>query len=165
MRATLVERFLWLGALIAMLTGIVTLHRSSTRAFAAVRPAILPAVGVSPPRADADSLESAVEEIAARNLFRLERTSAEEQEVSQPGVPMGIPPQPPVARPRLVLRGVLGGPPWDAIIEGIPGREGSVVLRSGESLGGITVRAIHRDTAWARGFDTTWTLTLAKTWQ
>src|SRR5688500_3989741 len=164
MTAPLIERTLWLGAVIALLAGIVTVHRSSTRAFAAVRPTILPAVGSIPARAIADSLESAVEEIAVRNLFRPERTSAEEQEPGKPDVIMGMPPQPSVARPRLVLRGVLGGPPWEAIIEGIPGREGSVVLRSGESLGGITVRAVLRDTAWARGFDTTWTLTLARTW-
>jgi len=158
-----IERALWLGAALAMLAGVVTLHVGSSRA--ATRPALLPAVGVAPARANPDSLESAVEEIAARNLFRPERTSADEQSHTGPSMAMTMMPQPPSSKPRLLLRGVLGGPPWDAIIEGIPGREGSVVLRAGQSLGGVTVRAVRRDTAWARGFDTTWTLTLARTWQ
>ena len=165
MTAPWIERVLWLGAAFAMLAGVVTLHVGSSRAFPATRPALLAAVGVAPARATPDSLESAVEEIASRNLSRPERTSAEQQPHAGPSMAMAMMPQPPSSKPRLVLRGVLGGPPWDAIIEGIPGREGSVVLRAGQSLGGVTVRAARRDTVWARGFDTTWTLTLARTWQ
>lgn len=158
------ERALWLAALLALVAGTVEAQRRSARLLSVASPTLLPAIAVAPARASADSLESAVEEIADRNLFRPERASAERHEGAQPTMPMAMA-QPPSAKPRLVLRGVLGGPPWDAIVEGIPGREGSVVLRAGQSLGGITMRAVRRDTAYARGFDTTWTLTLARTWQ
>jgi hypothetical protein len=67
-------------------------------------------------------------------------------------------------KPMLRLRGLVGGPPWDALIEGIPGHEGAVVARVGQTLGGITVRAVRRDTVIARGMDTTWKLTIGRSW-
>jgi hypothetical protein len=158
------ERALWLAALLALVAGTVEVRRRSARLSSSASPTLLPAIAVAPARPSTDSLESAVAEIADRNLFRPERARAERNERAQPTMPLAMP-QPPSAKPRLVLRGVLGGPPWDAIIEGIPGREGSVVVRAGQSFGGITVRTVHRDTAFAHGFDTTWTLTLARTWQ
>jgi hypothetical protein len=159
-----VERALWVGTMLAVAAGVVQAQLGTRRALAAARANLLPTIPAAPPRATADSLESAVEVIANLNLFRPERTSAEQHESAQPTTAMGMP-QPPSTKPRLVLRGLLGGPPWDAIIEGIPGREGSVVLRAGQSLDGVTVRAVRQDTAWARGFDTTWTLTLSRSWQ
>jgi hypothetical protein len=158
------ERGLWIGAMLAAAAGVIQAQLGTKRALAAARPTLLPAIPAAPPRAIPDSLESAVEVIANLNLFRPERTSAEQHSSAQPTTAMTMP-QPPSAKPHLVLRGVLGGPPWDAIIEGIPGREGSAVLRAGQSLGGVTVRAVRQDTAWARGFDTTWTLTLGRSWQ
>ena len=164
MSASWLERTLWLAALLALAAGVVELRQRSARLWAAASPAVLSMIAVAPARPTPDSLEAAVDEIADRNLFRPERASAEKQQNAQPMMPMAMP-QPPSAKPHLVLRGVLGGPPWDAIIEGVPGREGSVVLRAGQSLGGITVRAVRRDTTYARGFDTTWVLTMARTWQ
>jgi hypothetical protein len=156
------ERALWFGAVFATCGGLLVFRTTTVNALASTRISALPAVGASVARATADSLESAVGDIADRNLFRPERTSAQEREVSPPtGVAMTLGAVP---KPRLILRGVLGGPPWDAIIEGIPGRDGSVVVRAGESVGGITVRSVGRDTVRVRGLDTTWTLTLARTW-
>lgn len=164
MSAHWIERTLWLAALLALVAGAVGAHHRSAQLWAAASPTLLSVIAVAPARPAPDTLESAVDEIADRNLFRPERTSAEQTTNPQPMMPMGMP-QPPSTKPHLVLRGVLGGPPWDAIIEGIPGHEGSVVLSAGQSLGGITVRAVRRDTAYARGFDTTWALPLARTWQ
>jgi hypothetical protein len=65
-------------------------------------------------------------------------------------------------KPRLVLRGILGGPPWDALIEGIPGREGSAVVRTGDKLAGLLIRSVRRDTVVVRGADTTWKLTMGR---
>ncbi len=158
------ERALWIGVLLALGAGVVTAHQRSAQLWAAATPTVLSVIAAAPTRPARDTLESAVDEIADRNLFRPERTSAEQHPSTQPTMPMAMP-QPPSSKPRLVLRGVLGGPPWDAIIEGIPGHDGSVVLRAGQSLGGITVRAVRRDTAYARGLDTTWALPLARSWQ
>jgi hypothetical protein len=164
MIATWLERTLWIAALLALFAGVVQAHRRSVQLLSGATPTVLPIIAVAPPRPSPDSLESAAAEIADRNLFRPERARVEHRDQPQPTMPMAML-QPPTPKPRLVLRGVLGGPPWDAIIEGIPGREGSVVLSAGQSLGGITVRAVRRDTAYARGFDTTWALPLVRTWQ
>jgi hypothetical protein len=164
MSAPWLERGLWLAVLLALIAGVLEAHHRSAQLWAAATPTVLSVIAVAPARPARDTLESAVDEIADRNLFRPERASAEQHPSTQPMTPMAMP-QPPSNKPHLVLRGVLGGPPWDAIIEGIPGREGSVVLRAGQSLGGITVRAVRHDTAYARGFDTTWALPLARSWQ
>jgi hypothetical protein len=164
MTALRIERTLWLAALLALAAGAIEARHRSAQLWAAASPTLLSVVAVVPARPAPDALESAVEEITENNLFRPERASAEQHKSAQPEMPMAMP-QPPSSKPHLVLRGVLGGPPWDAIIEGIPGREGSAVLRTGQSLGGITVRAVRRDTAYARGFDTTWVLPLARSWQ
>jgi hypothetical protein len=72
------------------------------------------------------------------------------------------PPQPP--RVPLVLAGVIG-PPWQALIEGIPGHSGAVVVRAGDRVEDLRVLSITRDRAVIQGADTTWRLTLKQTWQ
>lgn len=101
-------------------------------------------------------IDTAVREIIAANVFRHERHAAEvaAQAIARP---VAVRPAAP-SRPRLVLRGLVGGPPWDAIIEGIPGHEGSYVVRAGDSIGGLRIHSVHRDGAVIRGMDTTWTL-------
>lgn len=61
-------------------------------------------------------------------------------------------------RPALSLTGVLGGPPWNALLQGIPGREAGVVMSVGDSVSGIRLDRIHGDTAFVSGLDTTWIL-------
>ena len=164
MRVQWIERLLWLSAVSTAAGGVVSVRVSAARVLAATPPTVLPAVGAVPARPRADSLESAVENITDRNLFRPERTSAEKRTQPPAAMQMGMPMPVPSTKPRLVLRGVIGGPAWEAIIEGIPGHEGSVVLRAGQSLGGVTLRSVRSDTAYARGFDTTWALPLARSW-
>jgi hypothetical protein len=163
MNLSWIERALWVGAIATAGGGFVSVRVSTARALAASRPGILPAVETAPARPSTDSLESAVEDIADRNLFRPERASAEVPAQGPSPIQMGMP-VPPSTKPRLVLRGVIGGPAWEAIIEGIPGHDGSVVLRAGQSVGGVTLRSVRKDTAYARGFDTTWALPLARSW-
>jgi hypothetical protein len=154
------ERVLWGCAALAGGVGLLGLRALEPRIGEAA-PA-LPVLTAVTGRPSADALDSAVGEIADRNLFRPERTRAEEQvAATAPGpTAMAVPSN----KPHLVLKGVLGGPPWDAVVEGIPGREGAVVIRVGESVAGVSVRAIRRDTAYVRGFDTTWALPLTRTW-
>jgi hypothetical protein len=80
------------------------------------------------------------------------------------GMPAPPPPPPAPPKPALVLRGTIGGPKWEALLEGIPGRQGSTLVRQGDTLGGLTLRRISRDTVVVRGMDTTWTLTVKRTW-
>lgn len=98
--------------------------------------------------------------------FRLDRTPS-----SIPfslGVASASPPtsSPPVVqRPVLVLRGIAGGPPWQALVEGFPGRSGPMVVRAGDRVGELVVATIDRDTVTVRGIDTTWKLTMVRAWQ
>ncbi len=80
------------------------------------------------------------------------------------GMPAPPPSPPAPPKPALVLRGTIGGPRWEALIEGIPGRQGSTLVRHGDTLGGLKIRRISRDTVVVRGMDTTWTLTVKRTW-
>jgi len=66
------------------------------------------------------------------------------------------PPKPP--HPTLSLSGILGGPPWEALLEGVPGHDASTLVRAGDVLGALRVRAITRNSVIIEGEDTTWRL-------
>jgi hypothetical protein len=69
-----------------------------------------------------------------------------------------------MTKPSLSLSGIVGGPPWVALLDGVPGRDGSMVLHAGDSIGGLKARAITSTTATISGFDTTWKLTVKRPW-
>jgi hypothetical protein len=75
-----------------------------------------------------------------------------------------LPERPPAAayRPRLQLKAIVGGPPWTAIIGGVPGQRGDVILAVGEQADSLRVRAIDRQSVSLVGPDTVWTLRLPK---
>lgn len=106
---------------------------------------------------DPDALSRAATDVVDGDLFRPER-SAPPAAPPAPSAPAAASPP----RPRLVLRGVIGGPPWDAIIDGLPGRPAGTVVRDGESVGGFAIRVYSRDTVRVRGADTAWTLILGR---
>ncbi|MGH7720461.1 MAG: hypothetical protein ACREON_16645 [Gemmatimonadaceae bacterium] len=114
---------------------------------------------------DADTLESAALAVVESDPFRLERRPA--SAIYRPeleGAPLEALPPPPPPKPMLTLGGVAGGPPWEAVVDGIPGREGPVVVRAGQALGDFRVRSVGRDTVVIQGADTVWRLTLRKPW-
>lgn len=118
-------------------------------------------------RVAAEALTAASAVIVERDPFRLERRPS-----SVPYAPMLEGAPPPVARPPrpvLVVTGIVGGPPWEALVEGIPGRHASVLVRRGDafgdSIGRLIVQRIAPDTLVITGMDTTWTLTVRKAWQ
>jgi hypothetical protein len=69
---------------------------------------------------------------------------------------------PPPLRPTLTLRAIVGGPPWQAIVDGIPGEPNGAVVGRGDVFGRIAVVAVKRDTVLLRGSDTTWILTFRR---
>lgn len=114
-----------------------------------------PMLSALQPPADADSLARA---IVARDPFRMGRAPS--------GVPFNpdavagatASPPPRAPRPALALAGiVLGGEP-QALIDGLPGVEGSRVMRVGERVGDYVLRAIAADRVVIAGPDTMWTL-------
>ena len=159
MRRIIAEGALWAAATAASVSATAEWRRVrreiSVRTMQAPISPSSRAVALTP----AESLARAVDAIRDGNIFRRDRRVAEDAPApTSPPSAMGM--RPP--RPPLVLRGLVGGPPWDAVLEGIPGREGTVVVRVGDSLNGFTVRAVRGDTVFVRSQDTTWKLTLRR---
>jgi hypothetical protein len=161
-----VELALWAAAIVLAALAGVRGRAVASALLSATGPALAwEALGTpSPvlvPRSDA--LIAASEVLVARDPFRLERKPSG---VAYSPALEGTPPPPPrPPRPALAVAGIVGGPPWEALLEGIPGREGSALVRRGDTLGGLRVRAITKDTVRITGMDTTWTLTVRRAWQ
>ncbi len=84
-----------------------------------------------------------------------------------PSVRFGVAQIAPVAavpRPHPVLTGLLWGERPSALMEGIPGHEGAVVMSAGDTAGGLRVVQVLRDRVTLTGMDTSWTLTMRQPW-
>jgi len=114
---------------------------------------------------DTAGLGAAASRIRDQDLFRWERKPTSVR--FNPWEPLKPPPSNVRAAPRpaLVLVGIVGGPPWTALVEGIPDRPGGVLLRVGEETAGIRLVEVRGDTARLSGVDTTWVLTPRRTWR
>lgn len=113
------------------------------------------AVGAAAP----DSIDAAARATAAADPFRLERRPA--LVAYRPDLEGMAPPTKP-AKPQLVLEGLVGS---TALIDGAPGHLGTSLVHAGDTLGGLRIRRIGRDTVVVMGADTTWRLTLSQAWQ
>jgi len=146
-----------LASIAAWATAVPSVPREGRKAYASTG---------SPTRQDTVGLASMAATIRDRDPFRSDRKPANArfnpwQAVAAPGVI----PHPAPVRPPLALVGIVGGPPWTALVEGIPGREAGVLLRVGEEAGGVRLVDIRGDQAHLSGFDTTWVLTPRRTWR
>ena len=105
---------------------------------------------------DADSLDDAAATIVANDPFRLSNRPpsvrfAATNTVVAPVVQL---------RPQLAVRAIIGGPPWSAIVEGIPGQAGATFVTPGAAFDVVRIRSITRETVVVQAPDTTWTLTM-----
>jgi hypothetical protein len=97
-------------------------------------------------------------EVIGRDPFRLSNRPSR--------VRLGDAPEPerpivPRYRPPLVLRGIMGGPPWTALVSGIPGERGTALLAIGDRRDSLWVRSIDATSVVLVGPDTSWVLTLS----
>lgn len=155
------ELVLYLAA--AVLASLALLIVRSSPAIAVSGPAKAVTAEVSRDESAAETRSTAI--VVARNPFRLDRSpspilfrSVAEQAIQQA---MPVMQQP---RPALTLRAVVG-PPWEALVEGLPGRSGVVVVRAGDKVGDLTIRLIRGDSVVIQGADTTWRLGISRAWQ
>ena len=118
----------------------------------------LPAVVQLRDPPNADSLGNAAERATRLNPFRPDRSFADSS-AAAPGVP--APNMAPNAGAQLSVRGILGGPPWIVVLQGLPGAPNAVVLRSGDTIAGFSLMRVRRDTVWLRGPQSQHTLTLS----
>lgn len=159
-----IEHLLWLTAFGAAVLALVRIDHalptlSDSQPTNGGTPSAVRPVGV-------EALHTAAAEVVETDPFRLERHPAAVPFDPQGGTARGAAPPPaPPPRPALALGGILGGPPWEAILEGIPARTQGMVIQSGESIGDLRVRSIGPDTVVVDGPDTTWILTLKRPWQ
>jgi len=113
-----------------------------------------------------DSLATLEERIVARDPFRLSnRASAVRYDAFADATVLGAPGMPPssaVPRPVLELRAIVGGPPWQAIIDGLPGQQPGTTAQPGSRFDKLVVRAVTRDTVIVQGPDTTWVLSFRR---
>jgi hypothetical protein len=110
------------------------------------------------PRISSDSLADAEDAIVMNDPFRLSNSPPSVRfdpgfEVSS-GAVVALP-QP---RPTLVLKAIVGGPPWQAVIDGIPGQPAGTVAQSGSKFDRFVVRVVTRDSVVVQGTDTSWVL-------
>jgi hypothetical protein len=74
-------------------------------------------------------------------------------------------PAPPIPKPSLSVSGIVWGQEPAAVVEGLPGVEGQIVLRRGDSAAGFRVLRIDGERVVIRGMDTTWRLPVRDPWK
>ena len=140
-------------------------------AFERVRGVSLAHEGSVPPSGDAgespspiatDSLNTLADRIVDADVFRLARRPSPVTFGASADAGMAKTPAPP--KPPLALSGVIGGPPWTGLLDGVPGRDQSVLVHAGDTLGGLRVRSVTRNRVVVAGLDTTWQLTVRDPW-
>jgi hypothetical protein len=163
-----VEIALWILAAAALVLGGTRWRDALPAAEAPGTPPVL----LSPPapvRVPPERLGEATRGVAAGNPFRLDRAPAplSATEMAASGADPGMPPPyqpPPPPRPQLSVSGI-AGPPWRGVLEGVPGREGGVVVQRGDELGELRIRDVTATTVVVAAPDTTWRLPVRRPWQ
>lgn len=104
-----------------------------------------------------DSLAALLEIAVQRNPFRASRTPSRVEllDGEAPATRSEV-----NARPVLRLVGIVGGPPWSALLEGIPGRDGTALVAASDTAGGLLITAVDSVQVRVVGRDTVWVLTL-----
>ncbi len=151
-----------LGCVMIVSLGAAAVRTSRARPDPVLAPPVQVA-GIAPMRAlSADSVDMWMAEAIDGDPFRLSRrpatrASATAGRVDQPSLSPQRPP-----RPVLVLKGIVGGPPWQAIVSGLPGQPGETVVTSGARFETLVVQSIARDLVVIQAPDTAWRLTIKR---
>lgn len=163
MKGRRLEATLWLLALTLVCWS--AFRGSRLRPAAQATAVTLPGAAAIPAAFPLERLFVAATTAAETDPFRLERHPSAVP--YKPGFEGAPPPPPPPRppRPNLALSGTIGGPPWAALIEGMPGREGSILVRQGDLLGDFRIALVTRDSVIVEGADTTWNLKLKRVWK
>jgi hypothetical protein len=125
-------------------------------------------VSIARKSARTDSLDAiladAEDVVSSNDPFRLSNAPAAVRYNPAADLPVGIgaPPPPPAVRPTLTLKAIVGGPPWQAIIDGLPGQPAGTAARLGSTFEKLVVRRISSDSVVIQGPDTTWVLSFRR---
>ncbi len=106
--------------------------------------------------------DSLVRLVVSRDAFRSARRAASVAYDPQRAAMPEQSNQPP--KPVLALVGLVVGAEPTAVIEGIPGVEGSRVVRVGDVVSGLRVKRVEGDRVVIVGMDTVWVLKVREPW-
>jgi hypothetical protein len=158
MKRRIAELVLWTIALSAMVVAAIA-SRRMLRGEHAATPIVWPA-----PQPNASASSDSIAELATRvvdgDVFRVDRKpAAVPYRIAGDSAPSTPPPPPPVPKPVLTLVGIIGGPPWAALIDGVPAHSGTVLVHPRDTVGGLRVRDVSSEQVTLTGLDTVWHLT------
>ena len=149
------ERGLWGAAMMCVLAIGITIWRSRPP-----KRTVVPSIPVTTDDVamyDRGVLMHMADSAIANDVFRSDRrpTHVAFGTTPSPSATVVAPP-----RPHLTVAGIIGGPPWRAVLNGVPNYDGGAVIGPGDTVGGLRVRSIRHDTVIVQGADTTWRLTV-----
>ena len=112
---------------------------------------------------DANQLRDAADVIVSNDPFRLTNTPAlVRYDPTAEGAAATTSIAAPPIRPVMTLKAIVGGPPWQAIVDGLPGQPPGTVVRAGNAFDKLVARAVTRDSVVIQGPDTTWVLSFRR---
>lgn len=110
----------------------------------------------------ARALGTAEDAIVTNDPFRLSNAPALvrfDPDADNAGMPaIAAPP----LRPVMTLKAIVGGPPWQAVVDGLPGQPANTLVQSGSVFDKLVARAVTRDSVVIQGPDTTWVLSFRR---
>lgn len=171
MKGRRLEMMLWVLAALVLLLGWQRWRGAEPEVQAP--PSALSAIPAEPRRVPPARLAEAAQSVVGGNPFRLDRAPAPigfAQPGTDPGMMggmMGAPPvyePPPPPRPQLAVSGIVG-PPWRAVLEGVPGQESGILVKPGDAFGELRIREVTQTTVVVSAPDTTWRLSVRRPWQ
>jgi hypothetical protein len=149
------------AAVLSVLGAVARIVRSGDRS--SVHVAGMAGGSASVPTVDDDSLGEAAANTAANDPFRLvNHPSAVRYDARVESGLGAIGAIAAPVRPMLAVRAIVGGPPWQAIVDGIPDQPPGTIVRSGDTFAKLTVRSVGRDIVVIQAPDTVWKLTLSQ---
>ena len=115
----------------------------------------------------ADSIRAAADALIENDPFRISNTPPMRASSARTvAASTSAPPRPPAlaqtARVSVVLKAITGGPPWRAVLGGVPGRVGDQVLEPGARFADMELRSISRDSVAIATADSSWWLGLPR---
>lgn len=159
------ERIVWIvTAVCLLLAGLLAHATMPVRGAARDRASLLP----PPLRSfDGQTLEADAARAVAHDPFRLDRRPTDIAfgvatpafSPSEPAAALATP-----SLSGINLKGVIGGPPWQAVLGGVPGRESDIVVRAGDTLTGFRVERISPQAVVLAAPDSSITLTPSQAW-
>jgi hypothetical protein len=160
-RRNLLEAALWTASLASGAATIRELRSpGSNVAQVPVRAASV-SVDMTPP--DESEFVHAAELITASDLFRVQRHPAAVRfQVDTVAVSAQSPSLPATT---LALAGIIGGPPWEALVEGLPNRDGATLVKRGDVFGSIKIVRVTRDSVVIVMPDSLRTFGLKRAWK